>query len=87
MMPCIQLHPQRPVNESTIFIIAVRRDAMCKYACARVIFMPCFDQGLRLQDQGIHVVHHDKQSISRFTGVDTVLGGAFSRLHKAAELI
>ena len=39
MMPCIQLHPQRPVNESTIFIIAVRRDAMCKYACARVIFM------------------------------------------------
>jgi hypothetical protein len=28
----------------------------------------CFDQGLPLQDQGIHVVHHDKTSISRFTG-------------------
>ena len=34
---------------------------------------PCFDQGLRLQDLGIHFVHHDKLSLSRFTEFHTVL--------------
>jgi hypothetical protein len=54
---------------------------MCKYARARVIFMNlALIKADAFKIKASMSWMHDKQSISRVTGVDTVLGGVLSHL-------